>query len=78
VLRVIRKNGQESCFFGPKTGKRGRNRAIVIPTNSNNDKDNGRAQAETTGHGQKTTSLQGDGEGYRGRTDVKLAGGGRG
>jgi hypothetical protein len=42
------------------------------------DKDNGRAQAETSGHGQKTTSLQGDGEGYRGRTDVKLVGGGRG
>jgi len=42
------------------------------------DKENGRAQAETSRHGQKTTSLQGDGEGYRVRTDVKLAGGGRG
>ena len=42
------------------------------------DKENSRAQAETSRHRQKTTSLQGNGEGYRVRTDVKLAGGSRG
>jgi hypothetical protein len=42
------------------------------------DKDIGRAQAETSGHGQKTTSLQGNGEGYRGCIAVKGRGGGRG